>query len=94
MLIALVVVAAVVGKPLSFLDCRVIGSSNVSESTYELGNELKNQIHNQGSNIVYSNWIGASKSVCYEMKAIWGLSIALWYAAIPKNIYVACLYRS
>ena len=78
MLIALVVVTVVVGKPLSFLDCKVIGSSSVSESTFELGNELKNQLHNNGGHVVYSNWIGASRSVCYEMKAIWGLSIALW----------------
>lgn len=78
MLIALVVVAAVVGKPLSFLNCKVIGTSSVSESTYQLGNELKNQLHNNGGQVVYSNWIGASRSVCYEMKAIWGLSIALW----------------
>lgn len=78
MLIALIVVAAVVGKPLSYLDCRVIGSSSVSESTYQLSIELKNQFREGGQAIVYSNWIGASRTVCYEMKAIWGLSIALW----------------
>lgn len=78
LLIALVVVAVVVGKPLSYLNCQVIGSSSVSESTYQLGLELKKSLHNDGSKIPYSNWIGASKVTCYEMKAIWGLSIALW----------------
>ena len=77
-LIALIVVAAVVGKPLAYLDCKVIGSSSVSESTSQLGAELNDQLHNQGGSLIYSNWIGANKTTCYEMKAIWGLSIALW----------------
>lgn len=90
MLIALTVVAIIVGRPLSYLDCKVIGSSSVSESTYQLGAELKNNVHNQGGVIVYSNWIGANKTTCYEMKAIWGLSIALWYAgeALHKSVKV------
>ena len=78
MLIAIAVVAIVVGKPLSYLDCQVIGSNSVAESAAELNSELKSTIHNQGGKVVYSNWIGANKTTCYEMKAIWGLSIALW----------------
>ncbi|CAF9918401.1 MAG: hypothetical protein HETSPECPRED_003747 [Heterodermia speciosa] len=77
-LIALVVVAIVVGKPLSYLNCRVIGSSSVAESAYQLSAELKSSLQNDGGMVKYSNWIGATKSTCYEMKAIWGLSIALW----------------
>ena len=77
-LVALVVVAVVVGKPLAYLDCKVIGSSSVSESTAQLGTELNDQLHQQGGVNVYSNWIGANKTTCYEMKAIWGLSISLW----------------
>ena len=78
LLIALIVIAVVVGKPLSYLDCRVIGSSSVAESAYQLGAELKASMHDEGGKVVYSNWIGASRSTCYEMKAIWGLSISLW----------------
>ena len=79
MLIALTVVAVVIGKPLSYLNCKVIGSASVSESAYQLSAELKNTIQNKGSSDVqYSNWIGANKTTCYEMKAIWGLGIALW----------------
>jgi len=77
MLIALTVVAVAVGKPLLYLNCQVIGSGSVSESAYQLGDELKNSFKD-GSNLQYSNWIGANKTTCYEMKAIWGLSIALW----------------
>ena len=79
LLIALTVVAVVIGKPLSYLDCNVIGSASVSESAYQLGAELKNTIQNKGAgNMQYGNWISANKTTCYEMKAIWGLGIALW----------------
>lgn len=78
MLIALSVVAIVVGKPLSYLNCRVVGTSSVAESASELSSQLKDTFNKQGGKVVYSNWIGASKTTCYEMKAIWGLSIALW----------------
>lgn len=77
-LIALIVVATVVGKPLSYLNCQIIGTSNVGESAYQLGMELKNEYHASGSKIKYSNWIGATRPTCYQMKAIWGFSIALW----------------
>ena len=82
-LIALVVIAGVVGKPLSYLNCKVIGSNSTAESAAQLGYELKGQLHSMakgqtGGKVVYSNWIGASRVTCYEMKAIWGLSIALW----------------
>ena len=78
MLIALAVVAIVVGKPLSYLNCQVIGSNSVAESAAELNYELKQSLKNNGGHVIYSNWIGASRTTCYEMKAIWGLSIALW----------------
>ena len=85
LLIALIVVAAVVGKPLSYLNCQVIGTSSVSESTYQLGLELKKTFSKDGARVNYSNWIGANKVTCLEMKAIWGLSIALWYVSSTWN---------
>lgn len=78
LLIALIVVAIIVGKPLSYLNCQIIGTSSVAESTYQLGTELKKGFENHGEKVKYSNWIGATKATCLEMKAIWGLSIALW----------------
>lgn len=78
LLIALIVVAVVVGKPLSYLNCQIIGTSTVAESTYQLKTELQSMYDNKSNKIIYSNWIGANKSTCLEMKAIWGLSIALW----------------
>ena len=78
MLIALAVVAIVVGRPLSYLNCQVIGSNSVAESAADLNYELKQSLHQNGGHVIYSNWIGASRVTCYEMKAIWGLSITLW----------------
>ena len=79
LLIALTVVAVVIGKPLSYLNCKVIGSASVAQSANQLSAELKNTIKNQGEgHVAYGNWISASKTTCYEMKAIWGLGIALW----------------
>lgn len=78
LLIALIVVSVVVGKPLSYLNCQVIGTSSVAESAYQFSTELKGSYNHPGTKIEYSNWIGATKSTCLEMKAVWGLSIALW----------------
>ena len=88
LLVALVVIAVVVGKPLSYLNCRIIGSASVAESAYQLSAELKASIHDHGGKVVYSNWIGASRSTCYEMKAIWGLSISLWYAVLAFHSFL------
>jgi hypothetical protein len=77
-LIALIVVAVVVGKPLSYLNCQVLDQiSNATSSAYDFTSALGNSLNKDG-NVNYSDWIGTSKSTCLEMKSIWGLSIALW----------------
>jgi hypothetical protein len=77
-LIAVIVVAVVVGKPLSYLDCKVIGEmSGTSSSAYAFTAALGSSLDKIGK-INYNDWIGTSKSTCLEMKSIWGLSIALW----------------
>ena len=87
-LVALTVVAVVVGKPLSYLNCQVIGSANVAESAQQLSTQLKSSWNQPTGKVIYSNWIGANKSTCYEMKAIWGLSIAMWYVESIASHYV------
>ena len=77
-LIAIIVVAVLVGRPLSYMNCKVIGEMGTSSSAYDFTAALANSI-GDGGKIVYAQWIGASKSTCLEMKSIWGLSIALWY---------------
>ena len=80
LLIAVIVVAVTVGKPLSYLDCKVIGQvSAAPSSAYAFTAALGNSLDQDGGKIDYSHWIGGTKSTCLEMKSIWGLSIALWY---------------
>ena len=78
-LIAVIVVAVVVGKPLSYLNCKAIGSADAMGNAYEFTTSLGNNFDKNGGQLTY-NWIGASRTNCYEMKAIWGLSISLWLA--------------
>ena len=79
LLIAVVVVAVTIGKPLSYLNCQVIGSKSASQSAYDFTAALGSNLNKEGGQLDYSNWIGADKTTCFEMKSIWGLSIALWW---------------
>jgi hypothetical protein len=77
-LIALIVVSVIVGKPVSYLDCRALGGGALS-STLAFTTQLSSMLDGVGGKVEYENWIGASKAICLETKAIWGLCIALWY---------------
>ena len=87
LLIAVIVVAVVVGKPLSYLNCQVIGKMNGNvASAYAFTSALGNSLDKEGGRINYGHWIGATRSNCLEMKSIWGLSIALWLVTLPGMI--------
>lgn len=79
LLIAVIVVAVTVGKPLSYMNCNVIGSQtgNVDSASAFAAN-MGYYWNKEGTQINYYRWLGATKTTCFEMKAIWGLSIALW----------------
>jgi hypothetical protein len=70
LLIAVIVVAVTTGKPLSYLDCGVLPSKGVTSA-------FISSVGQNMSKVNYWVWAGASRTTCYEMKAIWGLSIAL-----------------
>ena len=78
LLIAVIVVAVTVGKPLSYLDCQAIGSGDGDGNAYYFTMSLGNSLNQVGGQIDYNSWIGTTKATCFEMKSIWGLSIALW----------------
>ena len=78
LLIALIVVAVTVGKPLSYLNCQEIGTPDDYSSAYNFTKALGSSLNINGGSINYNTWIGATKTICLEMKAIWGLSISLW----------------
>lgn len=79
LLIALIVVAVILGKPLSYLKCSSLSSLGFKDATvYAFSSRLSNVVAGISGKIDFSSWIGASKTICLETKAIWGLSIALW----------------
>jgi hypothetical protein len=45
---------------------------------YAFASRLSSYIAKISGKIDYVAFIGASKAICIETKAIWGLSIALW----------------
>lgn len=88
LLIAVIVVAVTVGKPLSYLDCPALTNLGGSTTSSFLDSVGKNM-----SKVNYFVWVGASKTTCYEMKAIWGLSIALCILFAFSAICSVCLWR-
>ena len=93
-LVAAVVVAVVVGKPLAYADCKAIGQvSGSAASAFDLTNALSGSLNENGGKIDYSSWIGINKSTCLEMKSIWGLSIALCILFAFSAISSICLWR-
>lgn len=85
-LIAVIVVAVTVGKPLSYLDCSALPSTGTTSSFLD-------SVGANMSKVNYWVWAGASKTTCYEMKAIWGLSIALCVLFAVGSIVSVCLWR-
>jgi hypothetical protein len=83
-----IVVAVTIGKPLSYLDCAALpSSSNASTASF---------LDSVGSNMARVNyyvWAGASKTTCFEMKSIWGLSIALCILFALSAMCTACMWK-
>ncbi|TAQ87471.1 hypothetical protein B7494_g4204 [Chlorociboria aeruginascens] len=86
LLIAVIVIAVTVGKPLSYLNCAALPNDGTT-STF-----LDSVGLNMGK-VNYWVWVGASKTTCFEMKAIWGLSIALCILFASSAVVMGCLWR-
>jgi len=87
LLIALIVVAVTIGKPLSFLNCAKLSSE---------GGDTDAFITSVGENlgkVDYWVWAGASKETCYEVKAVWGLAIALCILFAFSSVTAVCLWK-
>lgn len=87
LLIALIVIAVKTGMPISYLSCSSLSSS---------GGDTSDFVESVSSNIKLSNywvWVGASKANCYEMKSIWGLSIALCILFFVSAVATVCMWR-
>jgi len=87
LLIALIVIAVTVGKPLSYLSCAALPKS---------GGDTGSFVDSVGQNIGKLNywvWAGASRTTCYEMKAIWGLSIGMCILFAVSSVVSVCLWK-
>lgn len=82
LLIAFIVVAVTVGKPLSFLNCYVIGkvSKEVDSAyAYAFTTSVAKNLNTMGADIrSMGHWAGVTKNNCFQAKTVWGMSIALW----------------
>ncbi|KAI8300087.1 hypothetical protein K4K61_010118 [Colletotrichum sp. SAR11_59] len=89
LLVAVIVVACTLGKPLSYLNCAALPSSG-STATF-----MTSVIANSGasSTLNYFIWVGADQCTCYAVKAVWGLSIALCVLFAFSAITAVCLWR-
>ncbi|KAI9670324.1 MAG: hypothetical protein M1831_006538 [Alyxoria varia] len=77
LMIAFVVVAVVLGKPLSYLDCMIIGKTSGDVDAASAFAFTQSIRYNIGNNANFMGWSGATRNNCFESKAVWGLSIAL-----------------
>jgi len=87
LLIAVIVVAVTIGKPLSYLNCPALSKDggNTNAFVTSVGKNM--------TKVDYWVWAGASSTTCYEMKSIWGLSIALCILFAFSSIVSVCLWK-
>ena len=81
LLITFIVVAVTLGKPVSFLNCAKVQNTSTSAtaaSAYAFTSSISNNWGESGAASDFGGWAGATKTNCYETKAIWGVSVALW----------------
>ena len=81
LLIAFIVVAVTVGKPVSYLNCYVIGKTSTEVDAayaYAFTTSVKNNLNQMGDKLGLGRWAGVTKSNCFQVKTVWGLAIAMW----------------
>ncbi|KAE8369847.1 hypothetical protein BDV27DRAFT_120265 [Aspergillus caelatus] len=94
LLIAVIVVAVIIGKPLSYLQCDKIAEiTDKISSAYAFATKLSSYLSHLNGTLQYGTLIGASKGVCLEAKSIWGLSIALCIMFLFSTICCICLWK-
>jgi hypothetical protein len=95
LLIAFIVVAVTVGKPVSYLNCYVIGKSSAEVDAayaYAFTNSVKNNLNQMGDKLSLSHWAGVTRSNCFQAKTVWGMSIALCILFTTSSILLPTLW--
>jgi hypothetical protein len=84
LLIAFIVCAVTLGKPMSFLNCYVIGKSSKDvDAAYAFAfvTATTQNLNESGAGLDLRHWAGVTRSNCFQAKAVWGMAIALWYVS-------------
>lgn len=87
-LIMVIVVAVLVGKPVSYMKCQAYPNKG---NTAHFIDSLYHNVKKTNSNVY--RFVDPDKTACYEVKAIWGLSIALCILFAFSAIVSVCLWR-
>jgi hypothetical protein len=81
LLIAFIVCAVTLGKPMSYLNCYVIGKTSAELEAMNANAFVTASIQNlnkNGAGLDIRHWAGVTQSNCFQAKAVWGLAITLW----------------
>ena len=79
LLIAFIVCAVTLGKPMSFLNCYVIGKSSAEIDAQYANAFVTATVSNLNkSTSSLGHWAGVTRSNCFQAKTVWGMAIALW----------------
>jgi hypothetical protein len=89
MTIAVIVIACVVGRPTSYLKCEKFPSKGGDTASFI--NSLFHNVKNMTGNVF--RWVNADKASCYQLKTVWGLSIALGVLFFFSSVVCACLWK-
>lgn len=93
LLIAFIVVASLLGKPLSHLQCALMPQDPDANNFWtSVPFTIKSQetTHDDG---LYFTFVHMDQPTCFETKAIWGLSIALCVLFAFSSIVCVGLWR-
>ncbi|KAF2822670.1 hypothetical protein CC86DRAFT_81345 [Ophiobolus disseminans] len=80
LLIAFIVCAVTLGKPMSYLNCYVIGKSSQevdAQYAFAFVNAAKQNLNTSGSSLDLRHWAGVTRTNCFQAKTVWGMAIAL-----------------
>lgn len=80
LLIAFIVCAVTLGKPISYLNCYVIGKSSLevdAQYAYAFVSSTSQNLNKSGSKLDLQHWAGVTRNNCFQAKTTWGMTIAL-----------------
>ncbi|KNG44055.1 hypothetical protein TW65_09136 [Stemphylium lycopersici] len=77
LLIAFIVCAVTLGKPMSFLNCYVIGKSTAEVDAQYANAFVTATVESIKNATSLGHWAGVTRSNCFQAKTVWGMTIAL-----------------